>query len=228
MKKSIRSLFFFSSLMISLFQFPSFSLEKDPFSDAFDEPNDHIKSPQDILFESGVTENIASAEFALISGAKINSPDRSLSPIHIAAQYQKVRMIEFFLEKGADVNYKDLMGNNVLHTAIKGFPSTNYLSFEKRDFAQEKNFISLLLSKGVNINEKNDLGLTPLFYCYDKEIFDFLVFKGADSSLTDESGSTPAERCEFFRKAKFEEDLSYWLNCKKHKLEEFYYKWFRP
>ena len=120
------------------------------------------------------------------------------------------------------------MGNNVLHTAIKGFPTTTHLSFSKRNYDEEKKFISFLLSKGVRINEKNDLGLTPLFYCYDQEFFDFLVLNGADPNIKDTSGCTAKENCEYFRDMQIKNEISLWIARKKHKLMDLYYEWKSP
>jgi len=62
--------------------------------------------------------------------------------------------------------------------------------------AADGNFKELrsLISKGADINAKDSLGRTPLFYAVEKSdtlMFDLLIAKGADINVKDTAGNTP-------------------------------------
>jgi uncharacterized protein len=77
----------------------------------------------------------------------------------------------FLIANGADIDYEDRGGNNLLHYAVlksrfaKGF-------FETR-------LVAALIEKGILVNKPNRDGKTPLYYAIRKDIVDFLISKGA-------------------------------------------------
>lgn len=60
-----------------------------------------------------------------------------------------IELAEIFLKGGGDPNSKDNQGNTCMHIAMK--KSNLLMGF-------------LLLDYGANLNKKNDLGVTPLYY----------------------------------------------------------------
>lgn len=63
------------------------------------------------------------------------------------------------MNKGADINQKDNMSRNLLHIAVNAsVPNT------EANFDLER----LLIKKGINMNQKDDWGRTPLTYAFIK------------------------------------------------------------
>ncbi|RDD46134.1 E3 ubiquitin-protein ligase MIB1 [Trichoplax sp. H2] len=92
------------------------------------------------------------------------------TPLHIAIDKANVKMIELLLERDADINLQDMIGNTPLHKIIRTL--TQILAREKQSGTYEKiaktsalSIISMLLSKGANINIKDNEGSTPYDLC---------------------------------------------------------------
>ncbi len=107
-------------------------------------------------------------------------------------------LLRYFLEKGAppkiiktlidnfgaNTQYKNNAGENLIYTVI----NTYGLEAERT-----KEYISLLIENGVDINEKNIVGTTPLLCAVQrnrKELIPFLLENGADPNETDNRGNT--------------------------------------
>nr|WP_294927114.1 ankyrin repeat domain-containing protein [uncultured Flavobacterium sp.] len=107
-------------------------------------------------------------------------------------------LLQYFLEKGAasriiktliddfgaNTQYKNNAGENLIYTVI----NTYGLEAERT-----KEYISLLIENGVDINEKNIVGTTPLLCAVQrnrKELIPFLLENGADPNETDNRGNT--------------------------------------
>ena len=78
----------------------------------------------------------------------LNLPDDSgFTPLHLAAARCRTNVVEFLLEKGADVERKSKDGSRPLHLA-----------------AQEgcTNVVTMLLARKAKINARDDQGRTPL------------------------------------------------------------------
>ena len=119
-------------------------------------------------------------------------------------------LLRYFLEKGtppkiikiliddfgADTQYKNNAGENLIYSVI----NTYGLETEKT-----KDYISLLIENGVDINEKNIVGTTPLMCAVKKskkELLPFLLENGADANETDNLNNTVfyyavAEQCSY-------------------------------
>ena len=119
-------------------------------------------------------------------------------------------LLRYFLEKGtppkiikiliddfgADTQYKNNAGENLIYSVI----NTYGLETEKT-----KDYISLLIENGVDINEKNIVGTTPLMCAVKKskkELLPFLLENGADANETDNPNNTAfyyavAEQCSY-------------------------------
>lgn len=85
---------------------------------------------------------------------------------------------------GANAQYKNNAGENFIYTVL----NTYGLETEK-----VKEYITILLENGVDINEKNIVGTTPLMCAVKrskKEFVPFLLENGADANETDNLNNT--------------------------------------
>ncbi|MBO9582871.1 MAG: ankyrin repeat domain-containing protein [Flavobacterium sp.] len=107
-------------------------------------------------------------------------------------------LLGYFLEKGispkvvkvlvddygANTQYKNNAGENLIYTVL----NTYGLDAEK-----VKEYITILINNGVDINEKNIVGTTPLICAVKrnrKELLPFLLENGADANETDNQNNT--------------------------------------
>ena len=88
----------------------------------------------------------ASVQEALDSGAEINPPDGTMSPLMQAINVGNYYLIEYFIEKGANVNCSDM--NNTALTLAVANPNIT--------------IIKLLLKNKANPNLIDPRGMTPL------------------------------------------------------------------
>lgn len=152
------------------------------------------------LVQAALSNNKSLFNTLLENGANLNSKDLNnrtpllqyLQEIYLAKiegndtdgmftnNEQVVSMVKFFLEKGADVNAKDNLGENILFYAIRG----NYM--ELVDF--------LIAEHKCDINSVNEQGETPLFIVAQNypELVPSFLEKGANPKVTDKTGRTPA------------------------------------
>jgi ankyrin repeat protein len=123
------------------------------------------------------------AVILLDAGANVNVPDkRGIAPLHAAARSGRAEMVELLLARGADPNTMPSRGfGTPLHfTAFRG----------QIEVAEN------LLAHGARINAKDDKsGVTPLHLAacahQDGMVF-FLKSRGADDTIQDKLGLTPA------------------------------------
>ncbi|XP_048249106.1 serine/threonine-protein phosphatase 6 regulatory ankyrin repeat subunit C-like [Haliotis rufescens] len=98
------------------------------------------------------------------------------TPVMYAASRGKKDVFDFLVSKGADITLTEDNNDNILHLACRG---------------GNKPLVEYLLAK-TDINIKGNMGLTPLMHAASrgkKEVFDFLVSKGADITLTDNNNN---------------------------------------
>ena len=115
-------------------------------------------------------------KYLIERGADINNKCGGTPPLYWAAYCHRLDVVEFLVLIGADVNGAD-NGMTALHWA------------SSRDLAMVK----FLVGKGANVNAiSEDTGATPLHWASGNlPIVEFLVEKGADFRIADESGQTP-------------------------------------
>ena len=85
-----------------------------------------------------------------------------------------LEVAELLLDRGADVNAKNDLGQTPLYHA-------------------DSEVAELLLDHGADVNAKNDFGQTPLHYA-DSEEAELLLDRGADVNAKDDIGQTPLHR----------------------------------
>ncbi|VDM41616.1 unnamed protein product [Toxocara canis] len=115
---------------------------------------------------------------------------RKSTPLHLAAGYNRVGLVELLLSKGADVHAKDKGGLVPLHNAC---------SFGHVEV------VKLLLKAGAGVNEEDLWKFTPLHEAISKgrmAVALLLMLHGADYFRKNASGKSPIELApnEAFRK----------------------------
>jgi len=150
----------------------------------------------------------------LQDGIDINSQeDFGSTPLHAAANSGKKDIVEFLINKGADVDAKakDVFGLTPLYCAamhnyediadlllakgadVNAKDNHGYTLLYYAIWDSNKDAIRLLISKGANVNVKDDYGYTPLVYAIwenDKDMVEILISKGADVNAEDKEGYT--------------------------------------
>ncbi|XP_025835265.1 tankyrase [Agrilus planipennis] len=106
---------------------------------------------------------------------------RHSTPLHFASGYNRVSVVEFLLQCGADVHAKDKGGLVPLHNAC------SYGHYEVTE---------LLVKHGANVNVADLWKFTPLHEAAAKgkyEIVKLLLKNGADPSKKNRDGATPLD-----------------------------------
>lgn len=115
-----------------------------------------------------IDENLADINTKLSDGT---------TPLVFALSIKDEKMAKDLIEKGADPKIKYPGGNNVLSLALA------------MDLSKE--FIQLLLDKGVDVNVANVAGITPLMTVKNPELVPILIKAGIDINKPDKKGNTP-------------------------------------
>ena len=156
-------------------------------------------------------------ELLLDRGADIHAVSRSLeSPLHYACKRFSVRsdLVRLLLDRDAvaAINCGDVLGNTPLHSLILAVIDRTQSGRHRREYFEEfERTIRLLVSRGANINAKNDSGQTPLSLTYCKvvtigrwslmhttvevpelqiELINLLMSLGADVNVPNDQGLT--------------------------------------
>ncbi|XP_059488485.1 uncharacterized protein LOC132204174 isoform X2 [Neocloeon triangulifer] len=155
--------------------------------------------------------HIAVAKFLLSKGADVNALNNDNdTPLTLAAHFSNEEMCRFLVDNGADLKAVDSDGDDALNLAcIRGkldnvqyFLGLNGFSVDKKGkqgkralhWAAEKghsDVAKFLLSKGADVNVRNDDNDTPLTlaaHFSNEEICRFLVDNGADLKAVDSDG----------------------------------------
>jgi len=148
-------------------------------------------------------------DFLINAGADINA--RSIynrTPFSSATERGPVTLVKRLIALGGDVNAKDKFGWTVLF-APKDFEVMKALVEAGSDLnAKDKDGMTALIhasmgcheeeaiyliSKGANVNARNELGITPLHMlsCPYPQILEAFLSAGADINARDNAGRTP-------------------------------------
>ena len=147
---------------------------------------------KDSKLRSAIKEgSIENVKKAIANGANVNAKGyRSYGslvkpPLHYAAQYGHMEIVQLLISKGANVEAKTDDGKTLLHIAAA---------------KEDKEISELLIAKGADVNAKDNKGRTPLHWATGTgwqggyEIAKLLISKGADvnvNSKGDVNGATP-------------------------------------
>ncbi len=176
-------------------------LDNIPFEllprDISDAANDEGMTALLFAAQKGDTEVV---NYLFEHGADIKAQDTVLSrsAIHFAAENGNLDTIKYLAEKGIDLLDKDSLGATPLHYAAKNnrLDVVKYLVDKKIDYTAKDvrgwsamhyaacggafDVVKYLLAKGLNINELNHSGRTPLFFAREyHELRRFMISKGA-------------------------------------------------
>ena len=118
------------------------------------------------LIKKGINEKYPNKK---IIGYRINI--KNMCPIHIAAKFGYIEIVEALIENGADINITWLYGETALHKACQ---------------SNKIDIVKILIKNGADVNIKNDIKQTALYYALDdgnEEIADILMKNGANLGL---------------------------------------------
>lgn len=140
------------------------------------------------LFLGAVLTNKAESLKAFIeNGAKIKDVERALELALLMKSFDSVKVL---INRGLDINLKDLEGKTLLDTALSG-----QLMNEDDEIKSKYNEIAILLiDKGADVNAVNNRGDSVLNIASglnNIEIAEMLVKKGADINHKDAEGYSP-------------------------------------
>ncbi|KAF7401149.1 poly ADP-ribose polymerase tankyrase [Vespula maculifrons] len=135
------------------------------------------------LFEACKTGDLTRVK-ALVTPKTVNARDtagRKATPLHFAAGYGRIDVVEFLLSAGASIQARDDGGLHPLHNAC---------SFGHSDV------VRLLLEAGANPNTRDNWNYTPLHEAAIKGKIDVcivLLQHGADANIRNAEGKTALE-----------------------------------
>ncbi|XP_015178417.1 PREDICTED: tankyrase-2 isoform X3 [Polistes dominula] len=135
------------------------------------------------LFEACKTGDLSRVK-ALVTPKTVNARDtagRKATPLHFAAGYGRIDVVEFLLSAGASIQARDDGGLHPLHNAC---------SFGHSDV------VRLLLEAGANPNTRDNWNYTPLHEAAIKGKIDVcivLLQHGADANIRNAEGKTALE-----------------------------------
>ncbi len=118
------------------------------------------------------------------------------SPLEMAIVNSQPAIVKYFLEKGA--SYTEPKNIYPLHKAAMSASAARSLK-KKVILPADSVIVDLFLSKGCDVNEKDEAGNTPLHYAvqYGKaDLVVFLIEKGADINAKNTFEDTPLKLAE--------------------------------
>ena len=142
--------------------------------------NGNFPVAEPALSNAVIRLDIAEIQKIIGSGADINTKDAlDRTPLHIAAFYGRVKIIELLISSGSDVNAKDHTGMTPLHAAV---------------ISGGRQSVQYLLDKEADVNAQTEAGQTPLHLAAatgQPKLTKFLIERGADPQKKDFEGRIP-------------------------------------
>ncbi|XP_075224285.1 uncharacterized protein LOC142326061 [Lycorma delicatula] len=138
--------------------------------------NDITPLMHSIIFNSNHLEII---RLYLNNGADVNSKDENgRTPLMYAFWYHSnIEVVSELIKRGANIQDTDIGGNGMLH------------------YACSAESVQILVDVGLHINNKNNIGQTPLMKAVDDfkelEVINALLRNGADPNCTDTDLNSP-------------------------------------
>ena len=141
------------------------------------------------LFVALAERHFQTAKLLRRDGTHVDVRGRGgVTPLHCAAYYGDLEMVQSSLDYNADINVRDHDSRTPIHSLSEGsgfrFAHFNFPQLW-RDVAQ------LLLEHGADVNARMNDGLTPLHLAGTVEVVLLLLEHGADVGAVDDEGRTP-------------------------------------
>ena len=139
--------------------------------------------PDEQFIDLCINGSVAEIQEALKAGAKPNAHDsQGMTALMLAASFNRRDIASLLLERGADLEARDMFGFTTLMYTAQANP--------------EPEIISFLLQKGANVNAKSKTDLTPLMVAAnnahtDPKVISLLLAADADINAEDNDGFTP-------------------------------------
>lgn len=132
------------------------------------------------------TDNKEIAKFLIKKGLKLNEKNKNgYTPLHRASIRANLEVMETLVENGSHPDISVL--NYIILEAMR---------YHELDFKKNKQTVEFLLNHGVDINSKDETGLTPL-HCaaynvvMNPNFLKILIQKNADPNIKNNKGETP-------------------------------------
>ena len=134
--------------------------------------------PEDVVSDDEILKDIEVVE-------DLEQVDRDGRTLLInAAAYERVAIVRYLLERGANVAAQDKMGFSALHFAVQN---------------ANLDLVKLLLDAGADVNLKDGFGKPPLMIAnpvtHPEELYKLLLSYGADPDLKNNYGRSVKDLC---------------------------------
>ncbi|WP_431113149.1 ankyrin repeat domain-containing protein [Variovorax paradoxus] len=148
--------------------------------------------------------HLSAAERLLDAGASLRAVGVSGSPAEVAAQRGHLEVVEMLLARGVDpqigLNAAVKAGHlNVVRLLVGAGARADGRALVAAVSAEQLESARLLIALGAPVNEQSTAGLTALHcaaYSGNIEMVELLLAQGADPSIIDQEGKTPAQIAE--------------------------------
>lgn len=165
------------------------------------------------LHLAAMGDRVDVAELLTAMGADINAQnDEGETALHLALRSRRIKMVRWLLQRGARTDIR-AKGTLPMIEALKAGPAMTQLMLEAGEKLEvldthdnwpvhlavqsgKMTFLEMILQQGVQVNNKNDLGMTALHLATKagrEDMVRELLRKGADVSLTTNEGLTAME-----------------------------------
>jgi ankyrin repeat protein len=173
------------------------------------------ESPYKNIREAAAKGTVRDIRYLLDRENDINSADEEgMTPLHKAAEQGNVEVVKFLVDQGANVRAANNMGRTpqdfaqldeiqaIFLAAIQDYESPYGNIFE----AAEKGTpfdVLFFISKGVDVNAKNDIGRSPLnvaaVHNSNVDVLRVLISHGADiHSRSNDPGDSPLDSAAYY------------------------------
>jgi ankyrin repeat protein len=143
---------------------------------------DHMEAAEKLILAGAVSDKPVYAHLApAVRSSNYNTRiGDGIAPLHFAAREGYTGLVQYLLEKNADINVKNAAGTTPLHEAARSGNLT---------------IMDLLLQRGADANAKDAKGNTPMHIGIPAvshlTALSMLLQRGADPNLRDEHGESP-------------------------------------
>ncbi|KAK9761024.1 hypothetical protein K7432_014399 [Basidiobolus ranarum] len=143
-------------------------------------PNLAIKKPKGFinlgLHSGAAAGNLGLVKFALDHGQAINSVIKGVLPIHAACCSGNVIVVEYLIQRGADVNIQSFSKAYTGHA--DGIRGDSYPGFSALHYAVangDSRMVELLLRHGAKVDNPDKYGITPLTIALAKQYLSLAI-----------------------------------------------------